>query len=97
VGENVGEIVNLSDSRAKANRQGIVEFLSQHPDIQIREMRRLVMDRGHEIQPRHVDSKRLDALLLPGVGPRTVQVGAPFEKAEEICLRGGMIVGIRVK
>jgi len=89
VGENVGEIVNLSDSRAKANRQGIVEFLSQHPDIQIREMRRLVMDRGHEIQPRHVDSKRLgavmtlayekqfrefvDALLLPGVGPRTVQ------------------------
>lgn len=89
VGENVGEIVNLSDSRAQPNRQGIVEFLSLRPDVQLGEMRRLVMDRGHEVQARHVDSKRLgavltlayekqfrefvDALLLPGVGPRTVQ------------------------
>jgi len=89
VGENVGEIMNLCDSRAHANRQGIVEFLSQHPDVQLREMRHLVMDREHEIKARHVDSKRLgavlalayekqfkefvDALLLPGVGPRTVQ------------------------
>jgi hypothetical protein len=89
VGENMGEIVNLSDSRAKANREGIVDFLSQHPDVQLREMRRLVLDRDHEVRARHVDSKRLgavltlayekqfrefvDALLLPGVGPRTVQ------------------------
>jgi hypothetical protein len=89
VGTNVGKIINLSDSRAAKNRNGIVSFLSQHPDVQKREMRRLVMERGHSVRPRHVDSKRLgavltlayekqyrdfvDALLLPGVGPRTVQ------------------------
>ena len=89
VGENVGEIINLSDSRADKNRSGIVEFLSTHPDKQRQELRRLFMEPGHEVLPRHVDSKRLgavlalayekqfcefvDALLLPGVGPRTVQ------------------------
>ena len=89
VGENVGEIINLSDSRADKNRSGIVEFLSTHPDKQRHELRRLTMEPGHEVLPRHVDSKRLgavlalayekqfrefvDALLLPGVGPRTVQ------------------------
>jgi hypothetical protein len=89
IGENAGEIINLSDSRANKNRCGIVEFLSTHPDWQRRELRRLAMERGHEVLPRHVDSKRLgavlalayekqfrefvDALLLPGVGPRTVQ------------------------
>lgn len=55
----------------------------------MREIRRLVMDRDHEVGARHVDTKRLgavlsvawekshnqftDTLLLPGVGPRTVQ------------------------
>jgi uncharacterized protein len=89
IGENLGDILNLSDSRAQANRSGIVEFLSRHPDAQQKEMRRLVLDPGHAVQPRHVDAKRLgaimaaayekqykeftDALLIPGVGPRTVQ------------------------
>ncbi|MBD3390451.1 MAG: DUF763 domain-containing protein [Chitinivibrionales bacterium] len=89
VGQNRGEILNLSDTRAEENRKGIVEFLAQHPDRQLREMRHLAMDRPHQIQPRHVESKRLgavlalayekqfrsfvDALLLPGVGPRTIQ------------------------
>jgi hypothetical protein len=89
IGENVGEIMNLSDSRAAANRTGIIEFLGTHPDKQLREIRRLILDPGHLVAPRHVDSKRLgavlalayekqfkdfvDALLLPGVGPRTVQ------------------------
>lgn len=89
IGDNLGEIMNLSDARAGKNRQGIVEFLSQHPDVQLREMRHLSLDAGHAVKPRHVDSKRLgaimtlayekqfrnftDALLLPGVGPRTVQ------------------------
>ena len=89
IGNNHGQIINLSDSRAEKNRTGIVEFLSRHPDVQHREMRRLVLDRDHEIRQKHVDSKRLgavltlayekqykdfvDALLLPGVGPRTVQ------------------------
>lgn len=89
IGENLGEIMNLSDTRAAENRKGIVEFLSQHPDIQLREMRHLSLDADHAVRPRHVDAKRLgavmalayekqfreftDALLLPGVGPRTMQ------------------------
>lgn len=68
---------------------GIVAFLREHPDRQLRELRRLVMARPHEIAPSHVDEKRLgavlklayerqhtdftDALLLKGVGPRTLQ------------------------
>jgi uncharacterized protein len=89
IGQNLGTITNLSDSRAEKNRHGIVEFLSRHPDEQHRELRRLVLDREHAVGQKHVDSKRLgavltlayerqyrdfvDALLLPGVGPRTVQ------------------------
>ena len=89
IGQNLGEILNLSDSHAQQNRQGIVEFLSRHPDIQMKEARRLILDPGHAVHPHHVDAKRLgavmtvayekqyrefvDALLLPGVGPRTVQ------------------------
>ncbi len=89
VGRNRGQILNLSDSRAEANRAGIVSFLKQHPDTQLRELRRLAMDRSHHLSARHVDSRRLgavlalayekqfdsfvNALLLPGVGPRTIQ------------------------
>jgi uncharacterized protein len=89
IGENQGEIVNLSDARARKNREGIVAFLSEPPDRQLRELKRLVMDSDHQIRPHQVDAKRLgavltlayerqhkeftDAILLPGVGPRTVQ------------------------
>jgi hypothetical protein len=89
IGDNMGDILNLSDARAKANRRGIIGFLSQHPDIQLREMKYLSLDADHAVRPRHVDAKRLgavmalayekqfrnftDALLLPGMGPRTVQ------------------------
>lgn len=87
-GENRGLITNLSDSRALEARDGIVEFLKEHPDKQLREFRHLAMDRSHEVKPHHVNEKRLgavvklayerqyshfeDALLLPGVGPRTL-------------------------
>ncbi len=89
IGENLREIMNLSDARAFNNRHGIVEFLSLHPDIQKKEMKQLTLDANHTIHPRDVDLKRLgavmalayerqhkdfvDALLLPGVGPRAVQ------------------------
>ena len=89
IGENVGPIINLSDSRAEKNRDGIIEFLSQHPDRQLTELRALSMSRGHQIKPAHVNSHRLgavltlayekqyrdfvDTLLLPGLGPRTIQ------------------------
>ncbi len=88
-GENQGLITNLSDSRADKARSGIVTFMREHPERQMREIRRLVMDRAHDVKPRHVNDKRLaavltvaherqhatfeEALLLPGVGPRTLQ------------------------
>ncbi|MBN1577919.1 MAG: DUF763 domain-containing protein [Chitinispirillaceae bacterium] len=89
IGQNLGRIMNLSDSRANDNRSGIVEFLSLHPNRQKKEMRYLTLGPDHAIRQRNVDSKRLgavmtlayeqqyrnfiDALLLPGMGPRTVQ------------------------
>jgi hypothetical protein len=89
VGERQGEITNLSDGRAEAARRGIVEFLREPPGRQIAEMRRLVLPRRHEVAAADVDSRRLaavlalayergladfaEALLVPGVGPRTMQ------------------------
>lgn len=95
VGENSGEILNLSDSRASASRSGIVDFLSIHPDKQAAEIeavfssRELSMPAHHDVRPANIDTGRLgavlavayekrfrdftDALLLEGVGPRTIQ------------------------
>jgi hypothetical protein len=88
-GKNQGRLVNLSDARADSARRSIVDFLSRHPDSQLRELRHLSMPDRHDVRPIDVDSKRLgavlalahesqltdfsDALLLKGVGPRTMQ------------------------
>ncbi len=89
IGTNQGAIINLSDSRAEDNRAGIVDFLRQHPDKQHQEMRHLVMSKPHQVSMKEVNSKRLgavlalayenqftrfvDALMLKGIGPRTLQ------------------------
>ncbi|MBN1307197.1 MAG: DUF763 domain-containing protein [Chitinispirillaceae bacterium] len=89
IGRNLGLIMNLSDSRANDNRSGIVEFLLLHPVRQKKEMRHLRLGRDHALRQGDVDAKRLgavmtlayekqcrnfvDALLLPGMGPRSVQ------------------------
>lgn len=89
VGKNQGAIINLSDSRAEKARGSIVEFLGMAPEKQLREMRRLVMGKEHQVTEAYVNSKRLgavlvmayekqfkeftDALMLKGVGPRTLQ------------------------
>lgn len=89
VGEHLGTLTNLSDSRSEKARQGIVDFLKIHPDRQLREIKHLTMSRQHEVTAEDVNSKRLgavlaaahekqfkqftDALLLEGVGPRTMQ------------------------
>jgi len=94
-GENMGEILNLSDCRADSARSSIMDFLSLHPEEQQHEMelllssRHLDMPGHHDVRPKDVDSKRLgavlaaaydmrfaeftDALLLKGLGPRTIQ------------------------
>jgi hypothetical protein len=88
VGENQGEITNLADARADASRGAIVSLLRERPERQIDEIRRLVLPAHHEVRAEDVNSKRLgaalalayesdlhdfvDALLVPGVGPRTL-------------------------
>jgi hypothetical protein len=89
IGENVGSIINLSDSRADKARNNIVDFSHLSPDKQLQEFRHLIMARPHDIKPEHVNSKRLgavmalahekqfshftDFLMQEGVGPRTIQ------------------------
>ncbi len=89
IGENIGPIINLSDSRAAEAQNSIVDFSHNNPEKQLQEFRHLIMARPHEIKPEHVNSKRLgavmavayekqfstftDLLLLEGVGPRTIQ------------------------
>lgn len=88
-GAHCGTIINLSDARAGQARQAIAEFLCEHPDRQVRELRNLQMPRCHDVRPVDVHSRRLgavlalayetqcrdfvDALLVPGLGPRTMQ------------------------
>ena len=89
IGENQGVITNLSDVRADNNREGILSFCALHPEKQMRELRHLSLERSHEVPSTAVNPKRLgallalvyekqyakftDALLHPGVGPRTLQ------------------------
>ncbi len=95
VGENCGEILNLSDARAGESRNGILDFLSMHPERQSSEIeavlssRELHLPSHHDVRPENINTKRLgavlavayeknfreftDALLLEGVGPRTIQ------------------------
>lgn len=102
VGENRGTIMNLTDRRAEGSRNAVVDFLSQHPDRQRKELEaldliqkapatqyELFMPSRHEVRQEDVNSSRLgavlalayergvedfeSALLVPGVGPRTLQ------------------------
>lgn len=95
VGPRKPELLNLSDRRAQPNRRGILDFITEHPDRQQKELERLlraprlVLPSHHEVRPADVLSRRLgavlaaawdrefsdfsEALLMEGVGPRTVQ------------------------
>ena len=88
VGANQGNITNLSDARAQSSQEAILGFLRQRPERQMSELRRLLLPRRHDVRPMDVDGARLgaalalayeadlrefaDALLVPGVGPRTL-------------------------
>lgn len=88
-GEHLGEIQNLSDLRAEDARTSIVDFLQAPVESQLKEFRHLVMAKPHQISEKEVNSKRLgatlalahdkklrsfsEALLTPGIGPRTMQ------------------------
>ena len=88
-GKNLGSLINLSDARAEPAQSAIIDFLSQPPEQQLSELRHLVLDKGHPVLNKHVNSTRLAAVLLlahekayqnfvpfilqDGIGPRTMQ------------------------
>jgi hypothetical protein len=89
VGENLGLILNLTHKDAGKTKKSIVNLSHEKPDKTINEITRLVMPSRHEVKPADVNLKRLGSvlaaayenpvsdfcsfLLIPGVGPRTLQ------------------------
>jgi uncharacterized protein len=89
VGENQGEIMNLTDKLARNTKQGILELTRENPVKMIDEIRLIVLPSDHYITCRDVDLKRLGAvlaiayerhfedfeelLLLEGLGPKTLR------------------------
>jgi hypothetical protein len=88
-GENQGLILNLADTKAADTRTGIVKIAEESPEKMMKEIRKIVMPRHHEVRASDVNMKRLGAiltlahekelsnfeslLLLEGVGPRAIQ------------------------
>lgn len=87
-GINKGLILNLTDTLAAPTKKGIIQLTKEHPSRMMREVN-LIMPRHHEVKKEDINLKRLGAtltlahesdikcieelLLIPGVGPRTVQ------------------------
>jgi uncharacterized protein len=88
-GEPQGEVMNLVDRQAAPAQGAILEIMRQTPEKNLQEIRKLTMDRQHEVGRHCVDLKRLgavlltayernlsdfaSALLLEKLGPRTLQ------------------------
>lgn len=88
-GPSQGQIINLVDRRAVPAQAAIIEILQQPPEKNLKEIRKLVMDRHHDVREHCVDLKRLGAvlaaayerqlsdfastLLMEKLGPRTLQ------------------------
>src|SRR5581483_4831398 len=88
-GQPQGQIMNLVDPQAVPAQSAILDILRDHPETNLREIRRLTMDRQHAVGRHCVDLKRLgavlatayernlsdfaSALLLENLGPRTLQ------------------------
>jgi hypothetical protein len=88
-GQNQGDILNLTDKRAKPLKQSMLSMTSESPKKMLAEISQLVMPNHHGVKEKDVDMKRLGAilwlaqdknissfdelLLLEGLGPRTLQ------------------------
>jgi hypothetical protein len=88
-GEPQGQIMNLVDAQAAPAQGAILDLLGEHPERNLAEIRKLTMDRQHEVGRHCVELKRLgavlltayernlsdfaSALLLEKLGPRTLQ------------------------
>jgi hypothetical protein len=88
-GINQGQILNLTAAAAGVTRQGILDMALADPTSLIKTFQHLLMPGHHEVRAEDVNLKRLgsilwlaheqepssfeELLLLPGVGPRTLQ------------------------
>jgi hypothetical protein len=88
-GVNQGEILNLTDKKAKKIKECVLELVKESPAKILPEITKLTMPRHHDVREKDVDLKRLGSilalaherqvenfenlLLLEGVGPRAVQ------------------------
>lgn len=88
-GQNQGLILNMVHKKAKSAQEGILELLKENPDKLMQEIKTLVMPKHHDVKAKDINLKRLgsvlalahntdlknfeSALLLEGVGPRTLQ------------------------
>ncbi|HMC10523.1 MAG TPA: DUF763 domain-containing protein [Pirellulaceae bacterium] len=88
-GQPQGQIMNLVDRQALPAQGAILEIMREAPEKNLQEIRKLTMDRQHEVGRHCVDLKRLgavlltayernlsdfaSALLLEKLGPRTLQ------------------------
>ena len=88
-GQNQGLILNLSDAKADATRNGVLDIATQHPVKMLQEIRQIRMPACHDVKAKDVNLKRLGSvialayeedmqdfeslLLLKGLGPRTLQ------------------------
>ncbi|MEO0468913.1 MAG: DUF763 domain-containing protein [Bacteroidota bacterium] len=88
-GTNQGEILNLVAEKAKETRSGILDITQEHPEKNLKEIRKMILPGKKGIRPQDVNLKRLsgilqvaheqqsknfeDLLLLKGMGPRTLQ------------------------
>jgi hypothetical protein len=88
-GQPQGAIMNLVDRQAVPAQGAILDILRRKPETNLQEIRKLTMDRQHEVARHCVDLKRLgavllmayernlsdfaSALLMEKLGPRTLQ------------------------
>lgn len=88
-GVNMGTILNMVASEASNARNAMMSIANESPERMLAETQKLVMPSHHDVRSKHVDLKRLGAvlwlahekrpadfeelLLLQGLGPRTLQ------------------------
>jgi uncharacterized protein len=89
VGEPQGEILNLVDARAGDAQRALLTIATDSVETSLNDARKLTMPAHHDVRAKHVDLKRLGAvlavaheqdlrdfaslLLVEGLGPRTLQ------------------------
>ena len=88
VGENRGEILNLTDRAAKSTRSTIVEIARENPDRILHELshiasRSITMSAHHDVRAQDIDLKRLGAVLA-------LSYESPPENFESLLLTPGL-------